>query len=246
MRGTLVAALLLAATGCATARTPGQSPFSVGPLLPASGPVAHDDLTRPPGSSVRYLVVAGPRSGETLLQRVVDEDGRIRVREERPDGRADEVMHLTRRDDGTLQAHALDKHDDDTRSAFVDSLPLAPLLLEPGSTARGASRLDAFELKTADGPEPHRKASGRCRRELRILGDADVTVRGRTARVAVVEMAFRADLDLARVRATDRLYVERGRGIIAEERSERVLILGVIPRDTDMTIVLEDAGVTAP
>lgn len=232
--------------GCATARKPEASTFTVGPLLPASGPVAHGELIRPPGSTTRYLVIAGPRSGESLLQRVFDENGQIRVREERPDGRADEVMHLTRREDGTLLAHALDKHDDDTRSAFVDTLPLFPTVLEPGATARGQSRIDALELKTADGPQPHRKASGRCRRELRILGDADVVVLGRTARVAVVEMAFRADLDLARVRATDRLYVERGRGIIAEERSERVLILGVIPRDSDMTIVLETAGAASP
>ena len=246
MRAPTVAAFLLAAAGCASARGPAPAALAVGPLLPAAGPVAQADLVRPPGARVLYAVVAGPRAGETLLQRVSDEDGRIRVREERPDGRADEVMHLARRDDGTLEARALDKHDDDTRSAFLDGLHFAPLLLEPGATARSASRLDALELGTADGPDPHRKASGRCRRDLRILGDADVTVRGRTTRVAVVEMAFRADLDLARVRATDRLYVERGRGIVAEERSERVLILGVIPRETEMTLVLEDAEGTRP
>ena len=246
MRASALTALLLAAAGCASTQEPAPAALAVGPIGSAAGPVAHTDLIRAPGSIARYAIVAGSRAGETLLQRVADEGGRILVREERPDGHAEEVLHLSRRDDGTLHAHALDKHADDTRSAFVDTLPFAPLLLEPGTAVRGASRLDALELKTADGPEPRRKAAGRCRRELRILGDADISVRGRSSRVAVVEMVFQADLDLARVRATDRLYVERGRGVVAEERSERVLILGVIPRDTDMTIVLEDAGDTAP
>jgi hypothetical protein len=239
LASTLAVAIALVAAGCASAPAQDATLFAAGPILPASAPVHGDDLVRPPGSIAWFRIAAGARTGEAIVQRVVREGDRILIREEREDGRAQEVVHLTTGDDGGLLGHALDKQDDDTRSAFLDPLPYAPRALHPGAPAAAASRLEAYELGTADGPAPKRKAVGRCRRELRLLGDADIVACGRTLRVAVVEMLFRAELDLARVRATERIYVERGKGIVAEERSERVLILGVIPRDSDSTIVLD-------
>lgn len=246
MRAAVAAMTVILASGCASAPERNPTLFAAGPIVPASAPVAHSDLVRAPGSVAHYTVAAGSRAGETLVQRVVRDNGRISIREERADGRPQEVVHLTEAPSGGLLGHALDKQDDHTRSVFLDPLLFAPPLLEPGATAAASSRLEAYDLDTADAPGAKRKAAGRCRRELRLLGDADVVVRGQTRRVAVVEMVFRAELDLARVRATERAYIERGKGVVAEERSERVLILGVIPRDWDLTIVLDRVEGSTP
>ena len=48
----------------------------------------------------------------------------------------------------------------------------------------------------------------------------------------MLDLVFDIDLDVARAHVTARLYVAAGRGVVAEERSEEVRILGIFPRKT--------------
>lgn len=56
-------------------------------------------------------------------------------------------------------------------------------------------------------------------------------------RAVVVELAFDADLDVADAKFRAQLYVVPNEGVVAEVRHEDVLILGILPRRSDETVV---------
>ena len=55
----------------------------------------------------------------------------------------------------------------------------------------------------------------------------------------MVEVEFVAELDAATARRVSELFVVAGRGVVAEQWRERLLILGLIPSNSRETLVIQ-------
>ena len=65
-----------------------------------------------------------------------------------------------------------------------------------------------------------------------LAGEATVNISGAPVEASVLDLVFDIDLDVAKAHVTARLYVAEGRGVVAEERTEELRVLGIFPRKT--------------
>lgn len=221
------------------------TPWSIGALRPATVTLRAEDFTRPAGTVASLAIASGDRSGATLEERVLSEDGGGLVVEEyfrRDDGSYEyaERMRIRRGDDGALWCVSVDTPDEQVITLFPGDLLFAPSTLAPGGASSSAS-----PMRTRPTGERIRRTNGRATRELAYVGDCEVTVGGRTSSAAVVDVVFVADLDLAKARRESRLFIVPGAGVVAERWSETIRILGLFPREAGQLLLLLDAR-TAP
>ena len=81
------------------------------------------------------------------------------------------------------------------------------------------------------------RARGNATRTIRLVGEAEIKVCGQPLHASVVEIVFEATLTLATARRTTELFLVDGQGIMAERWHERVMMLGLVPRESDEIIV---------
>jgi hypothetical protein len=128
----------------------------------------------------------------------------------------------------------VETYGEDSRSVFEQPLRFAPARLVAGESHPCGSPM-AVTLLSSGKP----RASGTARRNLRISGEAEIDLHGERLRATVVEVEFVAELDAATARRVSELFVVEDRGIVAEQWRERLLILGVIPRNSRETLAIE-------
>jgi len=236
-RATIAAAACVALGACAgnPAQTPRKASFLAGECTTRDGdadrPIALADLLPPAGSESRHAVVSGSDAGREYLEAVRASDEGL-VREEIRDGRVVERMHLVRAADGSLALREVESFDDDSRSLFAQPLPFAADLAA-GDALEGRSPMEVRTISSG-----RLRAKGTGSRTLRVVGTCEVSCSGERMRATVVELRFTAALDAAKADVVSRLYLVEGRGIVAEERRERRVILGILPSSRDETTVL--------
>ncbi|MFM7051063.1 MAG: hypothetical protein ACKOYN_02875 [Planctomycetota bacterium] len=230
--------LLLGACAARPA-APGAPSFAASALREQDAPVAAADLVAPAGAVRRLAVVRGDAAGREVVERFIAADGGL-VREESRDGKVVARMHLVAQPGGAFALREVESLANGSRSVFADPLPFAADIAA-GSVLEGRS---AMAVRTIPGDRP--RASGTGVRSLRVLGRCEIDRCGERLQATVVELRFTADLDMARADVVSRLYVVAGRGVVAEERSEKRVILGILPSSTDETAVLLDATAAEP
>jgi hypothetical protein len=191
-----------------------------------------ETLVPPAGSERRFVALAGARKGKVVVQRTVDAgEGRLAIEEQ--DGAPSERFVLEPRDGG-YAISMVETYGEDSRSVFARPLLFAPARLTPGEQHPCDSPMEVTLLSNG---KP--RASGTARRNLRITGEAEIDLHGERLRATVVEVEFVAELDAATARRVSELFVVADRGVVAEQWRERLLILGVIPRNSRETLVIQ-------
>jgi hypothetical protein len=251
MMRALAAALLatsLCAGGCADARTvavaePGAATmmpvFRAGPLRPTMLTVRASDLLRAPGSLARYRVIGGDDAGSVLEERVTREaDGRLALKKSQisrgKPGKAIERLLLAEEPDGALTLREVETFSEDSRSLFDSGLAFAAAVLAPGTPLEGRSPMRVRTL----GSDAAR-AKGDATRSLRITGESEIEIGAARWTAIALDFEFVASLDSAKARVTSTIYVVPGRGVVAESREEKLLIMGIFPRNSSERTVLE-------
>ncbi|MEY2715850.1 MAG: hypothetical protein RIT24_2193 [Planctomycetota bacterium] len=235
MRALATAAILAtqASIGCAALDRADiiPPPFSAGPLRPAIRSVAVDELVRAPGTVATYRIFEGKRKGATIEQRVERRDEEVHVVEilRAPGKPAEpsEEMRFSQAAGGSLLLREVITHAEKSASLFNDGLAFAAALSASAPVLEGASDMRVLTL-----PKRTPRGSGRATRSLRLAGEATVTISGAPVDTSVLDLVFDIDLDVAKAHVTARLYVAEGRGVVAEERTEELRVLGIFPRKT--------------
>jgi hypothetical protein len=235
MRAFATAAILAmhAGFGCATLQQVDVAPpaFTAGPLRPAIRSVSPEELVRAAGSVATYEVFKGNREGAFIEQRTEWRGDEIFVVETlRASGKAaepSEEMRLSRTADGVLLLHEVITHAEKSASLFSDGLAFAATMSTTAPTLEGASDMRVVTL-----PKRSPRGSGRATRSLRLAGETTVHLAGTPVETSVLDLVFDIELDVAKAHVAARLYVAEGRGVIAEERTEELRILGIFPRKT--------------
>jgi len=191
-----------------------------------------DVLVGKPGTTRRFVALVGSRKGKVVEQRFVDAgDGKVAVEEH--DGEPSERFLLEPRDGGWAIT-TVETYGEDSRSVFEQPLRFSPARLVAGESHPCSSPMEVTLLSSG---KP--RASGTARRNLRISGEAEIDLHGERLHATVVEVEFVAELDAATARRVSELFVVEDRGIVAEQWRERLLILGVIPRNSRETLAIE-------
>lgn len=235
MRAFATAAILAvqAGLGCATVERADSAPpeFSAGPLRPAIRSVAAEELVRSPDTTATYRVLEGNRKGATIEQRTERRGEELLVVEMlRAPGKAaepSEEMRFSRAADGALLLREVITHAEKSASIFDDGLPFAATLSMTERTLEGASDMRVLTL-----PKSTPRGRGRATRSLRLAGEATVRIAGVPVETSVLDLVFDIELDVAKAHVTARLYVAEGQGVVAEERTEELRVLGIFPRKT--------------
>ena len=232
-----------AVVACAPARV-AQEPaarFHAGEVQPSTRAVRGTDLVRAPGSSARYTVTEGARKGTTLEQRVSRDGDRVLVREEAIDREGartpSEDMRLRVGENGALILEEVVTHTERSASLFRDGLPFAAETLRPGEVLEGRSPMSVLSV-----PARTPRGKGSAERSIRIAGESQVELAGERLVASVVDLVFTVELDVAKAHVTARLYVVEGRGVVAEDRTEEIRVLGIFPRRSVERVVLTELG----
>lgn len=176
-------------------------------------------------------VIAGDREGERRIIAVESSADGTTVLTETGDAGVERTV-LRRRADGGLTLLSVDTPGEDSRSVFESGLTYAPDELMAGATVESASPMRVTLLSSQ-----RERSTGRAKRTMRIVGTAAVEVSGEPLEATVVETEFDARLDAARAQRRATLYIVRGRGVVAERWEERVVVLGIFPRNSSETTV---------
>lgn len=249
-----VEALEVSRDGKRAGPEPAGGALVVGELEPATRGVRASDLVREPGSVARFAIVGGDGAGRAgrvaggaveVIERVVretDAEGRVRVVlvEERG-GKVENRMELEPLADGGFALALVDAIGDRSRSLFETPLPFAADLA-PDAPLEGAS-----DMRVVTIPGGKARAKGTARRSLGIAGECDLVLGGERLRATALDLAFEVSLDVAKASVRARLFVVPGRGVVAEEREETRVVLGVFRTTTrETTALLSVEGVPTP
>jgi hypothetical protein len=214
--------------------------WRIGAVRPSHGALRAEDFVRPAGAVAVIAVAEGDRAGSLVEERTLPGDGdalalAIEEHLRRDDGSYEylERMELRRGEDGGLYCTLVDTPDEAVVTLFPGDLVFAPTDLGPGRPSHSAS-----PMRTKPTGDRIRRTRGAATRELELVGGSAVTVGDRTVEALVVDVAFVADLDLAKARRESRLFVVPGVGVVAEIWRETIRILGIIPREAGQTLLL--------
>ena len=210
-------------------------PFTVLSSEPATNAI--EGLTR----------VMGPGGGMTYREIRNDEltDAREVHRAETSDrSGATHVIHLGDRqsqywnihDDGIVMTAVVD-HDENALTMFRPSLPVGQRIFQPEPEAIEAQ----MRVVQADNPR-RRRESGTATQRARYAANERIRTPDGTFDVIRIDIEFTADLRMADVRSTTRLWLEPELGCLAREESRRLSVLGVPGRTTTRLFVRELSG----
>lgn len=229
---------ILASSGCATspqrpqgAELPGGPRLVILGEMPASGVVRATDLMPVEAGMWQYVVVAGDDPGRSLeIRRVsTDEHGATLAHEE---GEA-RTEYWNVASDGSLQLTAVYEADDRAIS-FFDPPFTIPAELKAGQVHSEQSAMRVLDARNRS----VQKAAGTARRTVEYVDNQQIETPLGVMEAQRVLVQFRAELGTATAETATTIYVVPGLGMVAEQSSERVKILGVFGRSSDRTIVL--------
>jgi hypothetical protein len=240
-------ALACLLAGCATAM-PGPSSGTPAPVAatavrfavlrageaPAGTSVAASDAEPLHAGTVRWAVLPASGTGAAT-----NADERT---EPLPDGRfrrttPDAIRTLSTAADGTVRLDEQVDAKDGASTLFEPPLPIAPPRLETGHDF--ASDAAVAVLRGA----VREREGGRAQRTMRVAGtDRIATPLGEQDAVRI-ETTFTMKVPFASLRRDVATWVVRGTGPVAVRIDERILVMGVVPRDRhEVRVRLPAAG----
>ncbi len=140
---------------------------------------------------------------------------------------------LKRNDDGSIALTAAIDRKENALTIFEPPLTICPSTLLPNQPFSSES---AMRVVALDNPRKQRE-KGVARRTISYTGDATIrTPRGEEP-AAQIEIHFEADLRFADADERTTLFVSHSRGLVVQESTEKVTILGAFPREIMRTLV---------
>lgn len=222
----------------------GQGAVVTDPLLLAAGFTLLSEGPAPAGTQISARDLEGLTPG-TLAWQVAPATGAPRCvaieTSQAPDGRwrrtgPDGTRMMAIAANGAVSMEEQTDAKDGATTLFEPALLLAPPTLGLGDEAPADSTLTIVRGKT------HDRNGGRARRTARIMGiDRVRTPLGEFDAVRV-ETAFALKAPYASLRKDATVWVRPGTGPIATFIDERVLVMGVIPRDRREALVRMPPG----
>ena len=200
---------------------------------------------RPPHGTIRADEVFAEEAIDAQFD-VVDEDGQVvgqvsvaksKTKQHqsaflRAEGDA-RTEYLRFDDRGNLVATAVIDHEENAISHFDP-----PLLVMPAELSTGAPQSAEATMRVVDAKDPRKvRESGRAKRVVTYAGDQRVRTLHGEFDAKRIESRFTADLKLADVDELTVMFVVPGRGIVAEQSSETVKVLGAFGSTTKRTLV---------
>lgn len=138
-------------------------------------------------------------------------------------------------DDGSIALTATIDRNENALTIFEPPLTICPPSLPPNQPFSSES---AMRVVALDNPKKQRE-KGTAKRTIAYPGNATIrTPRGEEL-VAQIEVHFEADLRFADANERTTQFVSRGDGLIVQESTEKVTILGAFPRETKRTLLRE-------
>jgi hypothetical protein len=136
-------------------------------------------------------------------------------------------------DNGDLVVTAIIDHKENAISHFDP-----PLLVMPAELFADQSRKHEVAMRVVDANDPKKvRESGRASRTITYIANQRVRTHDGDFDAKRIESRFQADLKLADVDELTVMFVRPGAGIIAEQSTEQVKILGAFGNTTKRTIV---------
>lgn len=250
-RTMIVFALLCAtATGCASdGALPPQreTPSPDGPAIevapgftiirtaPAARTISGEDLQTRAGPEITWRMLAasgsGATTGESMLMRTLPSpaDPAVTLVEE---GDA-QTLHLTGVGGPMIAMTRTDAHREGSVSRFEPALLVGRAEIMPGSTVEGTASMIVNSMEGA-GRERDR---GTATRRLQSVSDETIRTPLGELQCTRVEIEFRATLRFAEATVRTTRWIVPGVGPVAEQEHERILVLGLIPRDSTRVMV---------
>lgn len=227
--------LVLAARGCAAPqRLPvDDSLFARISMQPADDAIMAADLFHPNTGVLRYKIVSGDKSGDYLdfKRSPTDLHGAAWASAE-GEVRTD---FWSTDDNGNVQLKAVFDDQDNAVSLFDPPLTL-PHQLRPGEPHR-----EQAAIRVVDAKNPAvQKASGKATRTMEYIDNQRIRTPLGVLDAQRLVVHFLAEMGVATAETTSTYFIVPGLGMVAEETSERITILGVFGRSYDRTIVLVD------
>ncbi|MBX3355562.1 MAG: hypothetical protein KF724_07680 [Phycisphaeraceae bacterium] len=214
--------------GAAVEIAPGFEVLSSGP---PTAEVRGGDLLPPIDDEVEWtiLLAKGPGAGapgETLTVRselVNASAGAVKVHEG-----ADQTLHLLGVGKSITTMPSTDAHRDEAVSRFSPPLLVASATVAPSGVVEG----NADMVVEAMGKSGRERDRGTATRRLQFT--ADETIRTGLGELACkrVEIHFHAKLRFAEAEVRTTRWILPGVGPVAEEEHERIVVLGLIPRES--------------
>ena len=222
------------APSMAEAQSP-DAPLIIIETLPAGEPLPGEDL---------YPLTPG----EWVYQ-IIDDEGEATgqvVYTVSPTDRFDALVSLVKGGDRT-EFWALNEAGDIVMPATIEHAKNAltifdpPLLIAPRSLAPGEPFESSAEMRVLDSRNPKRKReSGRATRTIEYVDDQKIrTPLGEFIAKRVV-VSFKADLRFADADKEGTYWVVPGVGLVAQELSEEIRVLGLVSERTAIRLVLSE------
>jgi len=202
---------------------------------PASGSVDGRDLQPRPGDESEWKLLAASASGarapgEVLTVRMVREsrhgaafalvEGEIRT------------LHLNGVEEGAPTMVATDAFADESVSRFAPALVLGRTPIAPGECVESQSTMVVEKL---DGGRERDR--GTATRRLCYAGDETIRTSLGEFPCRRIEIRFEANLRFAKATVTTVRWILPGVGPIAEQEHEKIVILGLIPKESSRVLV---------
>lgn len=230
--------MILLCTGCHTAAPRPHQAATASFAVISAKPYAQSEIHTLPArafestdaNAATFAVLSGSRDGEIITRRTRTLDDGTMVIEEVDEHGTDRTT-LAPTDEGWLM-RVVETAREDSSSAFIPGLLWLPPVLSSDANATSASAMRVTRLSDASP-----RARGNATRTIRLVGEAEIEVCGQPLHASVIEIVFEATLTLATARRTTELFLVDGQGIMAERWHERVMMLGLVPRESDEIIV---------
>lgn len=229
----ILVALVIAARGCAAPprAIADETQFMLISSQPADDALLAADLLAPRTGMWRYLVVAGDNPGNVVqFKRTATKEHGASWANHEGDDRTEFWATDGR---GNLQLTAVYEAQDQAVSLFEPPFTV-PAELRPGEPHQEKSSMRVVDARTLS----TQKASGTATRTIEYVGNERIRTPLGTHDAQRIVLHFLAEMGVATAETTSTYYIVPGLGLVAEETTERVRILGMFGRSMDRTIVL--------
>jgi hypothetical protein len=214
-----------------------SSPLALLESVDATSPVARDTMYPASMSMWKYQIARPGREPEPLVrrQRSTDQWDATWMIEEGPDvDHIDRTQFIKVDEDSNLVMTAMIEFKDNAITLFDPPLVLAYASLSPRAPMKQTVAMRVMSLKN---PE-QRRESGTATQTIEYAGDQRLRTREGEHHAKKIVVSFHADLKLADAHETTTSYVVPGMGIVAEEATGEVKVLGIAGSKHSRTIVL--------
>jgi len=202
---------------------------------PGSGSVAAAEMYQLTPGAAHYQVIdeAGARSGAVTQTRASTDRFNASI-SNAEDNTSTEFWRMN--DQGDIVMSAQIEYGDNAITTFDPPLVIAFAQLPAGTERSSQAKMRVVDLKDPS----HQKEAGSATRMIKYVGDQRIKTPMGEFVAKRIEVHFTGDLKLAKADDRATLFVVPGKGIVAEQDTDQVRILGAFGRTNRRTLVLDE------